>query len=108
MSSSNAPLISSLSNEGDTIVKLILMFVGKLPGIMSEIKELYENSDWEELSLRIHALKGTAGNFGFLEVTEVTESIEAMIRDENFDEIKGLLIQLEGIQQRIMAGVASY
>ncbi len=108
MSSSNAPLISSLAKEGDTIVKLILMFVGKLPGIMNEIKDLYKNSDWEELSLRIHALKGTAGNFGFLEVTEVTESIEAMIRDENFDEIKGLLIQLEGIQQRIMAGVASY
>ena len=107
MNNKNA-LVSSIVNEGGAVLKLILMFVDGLPETIKEIKALYENEDWGELSLRVHGLKGTAGNFGFLEVSEVTELIEEMILNNRFDEIEIALFKLDRLEERISAGKENY
>lgn len=107
MSNKNA-LVSSLVNEGGAVLKLILLFVVGLPETIKEIKALYESESWDELSLRVHGLKGTAGNFGFLEVSEVTELIEEMILNSRFDEIEMALYKLDRLEERISAGKENY
>lgn len=103
-----AQVVSSLVNEGGAALKLVLLFVGGLPETIKEIKFLYKNEDWDELSLRVHGLKGTAGNFGFLEVSEVTEMIEEMILNNRFDEIEIALYKLDRWEERISAGKENY
>ena len=107
MSNKNA-LVSSLVNEGGAVLELILLFVVGLPETIKKIKTLYEKEDWDDLSLRVHGLKGTAGNFGFLEVTEVTEMIEEMISNNRFDEIEIALYKLDRLEERISAGKENY
>ncbi|MDH5426281.1 MAG: Hpt domain-containing protein [Gammaproteobacteria bacterium] len=104
----NKPLVSALVNEDDAVLKLLLVFVTKLPAMLNEIRSLYEHSDWESLSEKIHSLKGTGGNFGFNELTEVARNIEAEISKKEYSRIDVLLTQLDVLQKRIEAGAASY
>lgn len=106
--SNNKILVSSLVNEGGAVLKLILLFVNGLSETIEEIRTLYENEKWDELSLRVHGLKGTAGNFGFLEVSEVTELVEEMILNNRFDEIEIALYKLDVLEERISAGKENY
>lgn len=105
MTNNNIPIVSSLAKEGGSILKLIKMFVDKLPEMINEIREFYECADWKELSIKVHSLKGTAGNFGYLEVTSVAETIEDMLNSERYDDIQIGLYQLDNLQQRINAGM---
>lgn len=105
---SNNTLVSSLVDEGGAVLKLILLFVDGLPETIKEIKALYENEDWDEFSLRVHGLKGTAGNFGFLEVSDVSEMIEEMVLNNHFDEIEIALFKLDRLEERISAGKENY
>jgi len=108
MNTENAPIVSTLADEGAAIIKLILLFIDKLPEIFSEIRELSENEEWEALQPKVHSLKGTGGNFGFLEITEVARSIEDSIRKRDAANIENLLQELESVFQRVAAGRASY
>lgn len=101
-------LVSSLVNESEAVLKLILLFVDGLAETIKEIKALYENESWRELSLRVHGLKGTAGNFGFVEVSEIAEMMEDMILNKRFDEIEIALLKLDYLEDRISAGKEKY
>lgn len=102
------PLVSVLVNEEGPVLKLLLVFVERLPEILNEIRDQYEHSDWEVLSEKIHSLKGTGGNYGFNELTDVARSIEEEIRNGEYDRIEALLVQLDDIQKRIEAGACNY
>lgn len=104
----NQILISSMINESDAILKLIVLFINEFPTRLNEIKALYSESDWENLTKRVHALKGTAGNFGFLDVTEVAKSLEEVIQDKQYNNVEVALNQLDDLEQRISAGIDSY
>lgn len=104
----NQILISSMINESDTILKLIVLFINELPTRLNEIKALYSESDWENLTIRVHALKGTSGNFGFLDVTEIAKSLEELIQVKRYDNVEIALNQLDDLEKRISAGIDSY
>jgi len=108
MNTENVPIVSTLADEGAAIVKLILLFIDKLPEIISEIRDLSEKEEWEELQPKVHSLKGTGGNFGFLEITEVARNIEDSVREKDGANIKDLIQELENVFQRVAAGRSSY
>jgi len=108
MNTENAPIVSTLASEGAAIVKLILLFIDKLPEILSEIRDLYESEEWEELQPKVHSLKGTGGNFGFLEITEVARSIENSVRERDTMNIEKQLQELENVCKRVAVGRDSY
>jgi histidine phosphotransfer protein HptB len=108
MTSSKAPIVSSLAAEGGAVLKLLLMFVDRLPEMINEIRALYESASWDEFSSKLHTLKGTAGNFGFLEMTDVAQTIEEMLANERYDDIQMGLFQLDNLQQRISIGMSQY
>jgi len=108
MNTDNAPIVSTLADEGAAIVKLLLIFIDKLPEILSEIRVLSESEEWEALQPKVHSLKGTGGNFGFIEITDVAKDIEDSIRDRDAMKVEKLIDDLEAVCQRVMAGRDSY
>ncbi|MDH5517114.1 MAG: ATP-binding protein [Gammaproteobacteria bacterium] len=100
-------MISSLLQDDAEAGNLVLIFVKKMPVLLQEISDLYQQRLWGELSERVHNLKGTAGNFGFLKVTEVATLIEDLLKDKAYDEIAVQLSILYEMKTSIEAGVTS-
>ncbi|MDH5392367.1 MAG: ATP-binding protein [Gammaproteobacteria bacterium] len=98
-------MTSALLEEDEGAIDLVLIFVKKLPELLDEILSLYKDENWDELSARVHNLKGTGGNFGFLKITEVAQKIEFLIMKQGYDEIEDQLDLLTVMQQRIIEGV---
>lgn len=102
------PLVSTLIDEEGAIIKLVLMFIDKIPSMLADIRQLEAAAEWEEFSASIHNLKGTAGNFGFTEISAVAENIEMLVPDKKTDEIDDQLNQIDSLLERIEAGRKYY
>lgn len=99
------PMFSSLLEEDKDARSLVMIFVKKLPELLEEIGRVYAEREWDALSERMHNLKGTGGNFGFLEITEVAQKIEFLIKKEGYDEIHEQLDLLDEMRASIEQGV---
>ena len=104
----NQPIFSSLSGEGKGVLKLVIKFVEQLPMCLEEIRHLFDAGDWDKLASSVHKLKGTGGNFGFIELSKVAESIELLSSEKSYDDVKAQLDLLDNLQSRIQAGAKQY
>ena len=73
-----------------------------LPEKQKEINELFQSGNWGDLSKSIHAVKGTAGGFGYMVLTDLAKLIENKLIEKNevkvsheevVEHTKGLLAQ---------------
>jgi HPt (histidine-containing phosphotransfer) domain-containing protein len=70
----------SISDEGAydaAFAELVAEFRGRLPAQLAAIDAAVARSDWAALREEAHLLKGTAGGFGFTELTRIAGDIEA-------------------------------
>ena len=102
------PLISALVDEEGPILRLVIKFIDKLPATLVYIRQLYEDGELGEFSSNIHNLKGTAGNFGFTEITKVAEDIEKRVNEKNTADINAQLNLLDSLHERIEEGRKYY
>jgi len=99
------PIRSTLLNDDNpSITNVVNQFIDYLPGQLEEIRNLYQDQDFTVLKERIHTIKGTAGNFGFMDITDVATSIEADLESRNFPEIEQHLSEFDQLYQRIKLG----
>jgi CheY-like chemotaxis protein/anti-sigma regulatory factor (Ser/Thr protein kinase) len=101
------PILSTLLEEGPGVISLIKLFIERMPVLLQEIHEKYEQKDWYELGAKIHNLKGTGGNYGYMDVTEVAQKIEFLLAKHGYSEIETELENLDYILKRIELGTAS-
>ena len=99
------PIRSTLLSDGNpNIINVVNQFIDYLPAQLEEIRNLYQDQDFTVLKERIHTIKGTAGNFGFMDITDVANSIETNLENRNFPEIEQHLSEFDQLYQRIKLG----
>ena len=98
-----SPIKSMLLDEEPDLADLVRGFVSKLPQQLEEIERLFKQRDMAEFKIKVHTLKGTAGNFGYHDMYEVAKKIEFEIVTENFVAIEELLDSLSAQLVRMQA-----
>ncbi|MBE0510394.1 MAG: response regulator [Chromatiales bacterium] len=104
-SQARAPLISTLLERDSSLMDLVLEFVAGLHKVASEIRQQHNQSDLTALKFSIHSLKGSSGNFGYMELHQLCQSIEFEIAKANQAGITKLLDEMDLLISQIEAGV---
>ncbi|MDH5368962.1 MAG: Hpt domain-containing protein, partial [Gammaproteobacteria bacterium] len=84
---------------------LVQRFVVKLPQYIENILECDEDKRWDDLRQHIHDMKGTSGNYGYNELYKLMQNIEFELTKENYDGVHTMISRIEGIYERIQAGL---
>ena len=98
------PIKSSLLDDDPEMVDLVIKYIDTLPSQIDEIFMLYQSGDFDGLGACIHSIKGTAGNFGFMDVSNIAKNIETALANDKHFEIDGYLSELKLLYERIRNG----
>ena len=80
LSTPSEAIYSSLATDED-LAEIVEMFVDEMPGRVDTLRRQYDQSDWEELRRTSHQLKGSAGSYGFGQITPAAAQLETALRD---------------------------
>ncbi len=95
-------VIHSTFSKDPDMQELVEGFVGRLPMIIGDIKAAYDSGDTEHLCRLAHQLKGSAGGYGFLPVSQVAATLEAAARSSGSpDELASAIKQLQQTCERV-------
>ena len=107
-SKGSSEIMSSMMNKNDKYDRLIHKYIAHLPHVLDNIIQAYKKKDMDTLGKLIHQLKGTGGNYGYLELTKLSSSIEQHILKNEYRQIEAQLIQLEELLKKINNGFNRY
>ena len=74
------PLYSPLASDAG-LVDLVETFVETLPERGEALRKAHDAGDLDELRSLAHSLKGAAGSYGFLPITDACAALELRIRE---------------------------
>lgn len=95
---------SDLAADPD-LVELVEMFVEEMPERVSRLVMTWEARDLAGLTRLAHQLKGSAGSYGFHDITPYAHQLEANLRaGASEEEIARDLQTLIGICQQVRSG----
>jgi CheY-like chemotaxis protein/HPt (histidine-containing phosphotransfer) domain-containing protein len=66
----------------------------KLPNLLAQITQLHNQQNHKELVDVAHSIKGSAGSFGFSEITQAAAELETSIRNNSDDKINDSVLEL--------------
>ena len=66
------------------MVELVSQYAGEMPGRINDIRSAWQTADFVTLRRLVHQLKGTAGGYGFMPVSQAAAQLEASL-DESAD-----------------------
>ncbi len=75
------------SLNSEAYKRLVADYVASLPCEIEMLKHAKSARNWEKLAKVAHGLKGSAGNFGFPEVTNKAGHLEDLIRNNKINEV---------------------
>jgi len=99
------PVVSELVNEGPEFYNIVKAYVKQLPGDLKTVIDAFKTNDDDLLKSKVHSMKGTSGNMGFIEYSQLCAQVEFAITKNDRDEIMQLIDTLEAMKARIIAGV---
>ena len=82
-------LISQLLLEDEDLRDIVEEFVDGLETRLAEIRQAYDQMDWDAMSRLAHQLKGAGGSYGYPDISQVAASMEQGFRVQdasNFDD----------------------
>ena len=74
-SSPGAPLVSELAHDAD-MLDLVEMYVAELPTRVDAIQSALRQGDLDTLTRLSHQMKGSAGGYGFPQITDAARAVE--------------------------------
>ena len=96
-----APIFSQLADDPD-LCGIVKMFVDEMPTRIDRLIRDFNSKNWDELKNTAHKLRGTAGCYGFGEVTSIAGKLEHSLKTEMSEEdIQQSLNELIEICQRM-------
>jgi signal transduction histidine kinase/CheY-like chemotaxis protein len=98
------PIYSALLQEEPRFEDLLYNFMDSLRIMQQKIVETFKNNEFYAFAQVIHDLKGTAGGFGYPDLTKLAEKIENSIKDKDFQAIESMLGKLDTMCERIYQG----
>ncbi|SFR82148.1 PAS fold-containing protein [Marinobacter daqiaonensis] len=97
-------LYSSYADDPD-MDELISGFVERLPQQVADLRLAADERELEKLKRLAHQLKGAAGGYGFMPVSEQAAAVETFAREDRLtDETKEAVARLESICERVRHG----
>jgi len=108
--SNDEPIISTLFDGHDEesreqIQVMLNNFTQNwLPEKQQEINDRLQSQNWESVRECIHAVKGTAGGYGYMELTDLSKTIEDEIKSEKYDNLLQLIDDFNEVCARVYAG----
>ena len=76
-----APIYSTLASDPD-FAELVEEYVGNVPARVATCVGYIESQNWPELMRFAHQVKGSAGSYGFGQITAVAALLEAALARE--------------------------
>lgn len=98
---SQSPLYSTLLEDEPDLIDIVEGFVNRYPELLTNISKLFASNQMDEFQTKIHELKGSGGNVGYLEITNICSQIEFQLSTGNRDEIQHLLDKLARLHPRM-------
>jgi signal transduction histidine kinase/CheY-like chemotaxis protein/HPt (histidine-containing phosphotransfer) domain-containing protein len=83
--------------------QLVQTFLGNLPTAQQELGEAFEQSDWSQIGAIAHSIKGSAGSFGYPQLTEYAATLEYSSKQSSPVEIKHHLGVFDHECKRVLA-----
>ncbi|MCH8536637.1 MAG: response regulator [Alkalimonas sp.] len=74
-------------------------FRGKLPTLLEQLQQAFEQQDWERLAFESHSLKGSAGSMDFANLTELAAELELLAHQQNNHGCHDVLVRMRTIIQ---------
>ena len=97
-------IYSSLGDDPD-FSELVELYVAEMPERIQRFKQLFDHGDYFELNRFAHQLKGSAGGYGFIEITPAAARVEhAATDDPDLAELEAALSELLELCGRVRSG----
>ncbi|MFT6905120.1 MAG: PAS domain S-box-containing protein [Oleiphilaceae bacterium] len=85
---------ADVTHQDPEMQELIACFCEGLPSYVTKIKEAHIKEDWQILQDLAHQLKGSAGSFGFPELTLKAKFVEVALKAHRFEQVETLCSDL--------------
>ncbi len=100
-----SPLYSTFGDDPD-LGELVDMFVDEMPGRIQTLLQLYISADRDGLKRFAHQLKGSAGSYGFGQLTPTASRLEQSLKTSEPEAvIKEMVDELVELCGRVRRGV---
>lgn len=82
---------TAIKNSGseDAFLTVLKIFYDSIESKSTEIEGYYESEDWDNYTIKVHALKSSAKLIGALELSSKAQELENAGKEKNIDYIKG-------------------
>lgn len=98
----NEPLVSTLSND-PRVMSVVDGFLGNLPGRIDQLTLAGTKDNWRDVAKIAHALKGTAGNYGYPDMVQIARHIEEdALRNRSTDSLNAAIGRLWTLSRRAL------
>ena len=74
-------------------------FKSKLPGLLEQLQQAFEQQDWQRLAFESHSLKGSAGSMDFANLTELAAELEQLAHQQDTCGCQEVLLRMQTIIQ---------
>lgn len=91
--------------EGDEMDDIKAQYITRLVTRVKDIRDSQASSDWEDIGKHAHAIKGSAGMFGFDDLGQAGGKLELAVKNAVEDDIRSELDQLLVLCDQITANV---
>ena len=82
---------TAIKNSGseDAFLTVLKIFYDSIESKSTEIEGYYESEDWDNYTIKVHALKSSAKLIGALELSSKAQELENAGKEKNIDYIRG-------------------
>jgi CheY-like chemotaxis protein len=100
--------INRFGNNRDLYLKMLAKFVSSNKQTCFQIRELFLENDLKQAHLKIHSLKGEAGNLGLNRVMKMALEVEDSILENNETAFKLAMVVLEQELDQVFEKLTAY
>ncbi|MCC6124922.1 MAG: response regulator [Pirellulales bacterium] len=100
-------LFSTLPTEDPDFREIVEEFIERLHGQIAAMQRAFDAEDLQELACLAHWIKGAGGTAGFPAFTQPAKRLEALVKDQQCDEIEAAIGELLQLSKRIALSPAN-
>ena len=103
-----APMLSEMKDEDNDFQEIIYLFINRLPIMLTNINQAYQQQQWSDLSGLIHEIKGVSGSLGFPALMKQSVDIEKDLKNNRYGHLDEKMHQLGYLIECIIAAKSCY
>lgn len=109
MTSDSAPaaqkLTSQLLRDDPELRDIVQEFVAGLDGRLNQLREAYQQLDWDALTTLAHRLKGAGGSYGYPDISRICAEMEQRFKAHQGEDFAARLAELERVVGAARSGL---